>query len=298
MRYFVTGASGWIGSAVTAELLASGHQVMGLARSDASADAVEAAGAEVVRGTLTDLDVLRRAAAESDGVVHTAFIHDFNAHLDAANVDFEAVKTMGDALENSGKPFVIASGILGAVVGRPLTEADLPNPVNAPSPRLLTEKTLLEFSERGIRSAAVRLAPTVHGDGDHGFIAAMIGFDEAKGSSAYIGDGSNRWPAVHRLDAAHLFCLALEKAPAGSIVHAVAEEGIPIREIAGVIGRKAGLPVVSITPEEAMDHFSWLGRFLAIDATATSAATRELLGWEPTHPTLIEDLELGHYFRA
>lgn len=294
MRVFVTGASGWVGSAVTAELIAAGHQVVGLARSDASAEAVAAAGAEVRRGDITDLDSLRAGAAGADGIVHTAFIHDFNAHDDAAAVDFAAVQLFGDLLEGSDRPLVIASGILGAVS----VETDRPDPATSWSPRRFTEQTLLEFADRGIRSSAVRLAPTVHGDGDHGFMAALIGIDREKGSSGYIGDGSNTWPAVHRLDAAHLFCLALETAPAGSALHAVDDEGVPLRDIAEVIGRHLDVPVVSVAPEDAAAHFGWLGRFLGIDSHASSAITRELLGWKPTHPGLIQDLELGHYFRA
>jgi nucleoside-diphosphate-sugar epimerase len=292
MRVFVTGASGWVGSAVTAELIASGHQVVGLARSDASAEAVSAAGAEVQRGDITDLDSLRAGAEGVDGIIHTAFIHDFNAHEAAAAVDFAAVQLFGDLLEGSGRPLVIASGILGAVS----VETDRPDPATSWSPRVLTEQTLLGFADRGIRSSSVRLAPTVHGDGDHGFMAVLIGIDREKGSSGYVGDGSNTWPAVHRLDAAHLFCLALEKAPAGSALHAIDDEGVPLRDIAEVIGRHLDVPVVGVAPEDAVDHFGWLGRMLGIDSHASSAITRELLGWEPTHPHLIEDLELGHYF--
>lgn len=294
MRVFVTGASGWVGSAVTAELIAAGHEVVGLARSDASADAITAAGATVQRGDIADLDSLRAGAGGADGVIHTAFIHDFTAHADAAAVDFAAVQLFGDVLEGSDRPLVIASGILGAVS----IETDRPDPATSWSPRLLTEQTLLGFAERGVRSSAVRLAPTVHGDGDHGFIAALIGIDRKKGNSGYIGDGTTRWPAVHRLDAAHLFCLALEKAPAGSVLHAIDDEGIPLREIAEVIGRHLDVPVVSVAPEDAVEHFDWLGRFLSIDSPASSAITREQFGWTPTHPGLIADLELGHYFRV
>jgi nucleoside-diphosphate-sugar epimerase len=294
MRIFVTGASGWIGSAITAELIAAGHQVVGLARSDASAEKVAAAGAAVQRGDITDLDSLSAGAEGVDGIIHTAFIHDFTALEDAAAVDFAAVRLFGDLLEGSGRPLVIASGILGAVSA----ETDRPDPATALSPRRGTEEVLLRFADRGIRSSAVRLAPTVHGDGDHGFMAALIGIDRQKGSSGYIGDGSNRWPAVHRLDAAHLFCLALEKAPAGSALHAVDDEGVPLRDIAEVIGRHLDVPVVGVAPEDAADHFGWLGRLLGIDSPASSVITRELLGWEPTHPKLIEDLEQGHYFQT
>jgi nucleoside-diphosphate-sugar epimerase len=294
MRVFVTGASGWIGSAVTSELIAAGHQVVGLARSDASAEAITAAGAEVQRGDITDLDSLRAGAKGVDGIIHTAFIHDFSAHEDAAAVDFAAVALFGDLLKGSDRPLVIASGILGAVS----VETDRPDPATSWSPRRGTEETLLRFADRGVRSSSVRLAPTVHGDGDHGFIATLIGIDREKGSSAYVGDGSNTWPAVHRLDAAHLFCLALEKAPAGSVLHAVDDEAVPLRDIAEVIGRHLDVPVVSVAPEDAVDHFGWLGRMLGIDSHASSAITRELMGWEPTHPHLIEDLELAHYFRG
>jgi nucleoside-diphosphate-sugar epimerase len=294
MRVFVTGASGWIGSAVTAELIATGHQVIGLARSDASAAAITAAGGEVQRGDITDLDSLRAGARGVDGIVHTAFIHDFSAHEDAAAVDFAAVNLFGDLLEGSGRPLVIASGILGAVS----LETDRPDPAMSWSPRAATEATLLGFSQRGIRSSAVRLAPTVHGDGDHGFMAALVGIDRTKGSSGYVGDGTITWPAVHRLDAAHLFCLALENAPAGSVLHAVDDEAVPLRDVAEVIGRHLDVPVVSVAPEDAVDHFGWLGRMLGIDSHASSTITREQLGWRPTHPGLIADLELGHYFRV
>jgi nucleoside-diphosphate-sugar epimerase len=294
MRVFITSASGWIGSAVTRELLASGHEVVGLARSDASAAAVEALGAEVRRGDLTDLDSLRAAAEGADGIIHTAFIHDFSAHEDAAAVDFAAVSLFGDLLEGTDKPLVIASGILGAVS----VETDRPDPATAWSPRLKTEAMLLGFADRGIRSASIRLAPTVHGDGDHGFLATLVGIDREKASAGYIGDGTSTWPAVHVLDAAHLFCLALEKAPAGSVLHAIDDEGVRMRDIAEVIGRHLGVPLVSVAPDDAVEHFGWLGRFLAIDSKASSAITRELMGWEPTHPNLLEDLEAGHYFRT
>lgn len=291
MRVFVTGASGWIGSAVVAELVAGGHTVVGLARSDAGAAKVEAAGATVVRGTLTDHDVLRAAAADSDGVIHTAFIHDFSAHEDAAATDLAAVTLFGSVLEGTDKPLVIASGILGLTGD----ENTRPDAATAASPRIATEAALLSFAARGVRSVSVRLAPTVHGEGDHGFIATLAGIDRAKGTSGYIGDGSNRWPAVHRLDAAHLFVLGLEKASAGTVLHAVAESGVPLRDIAEVIGRKLGIPTESVDPADAVAHFDWLGRFLGFDSPSTSTITRELVGWEPTHPTLLEDLEAGYY---
>jgi nucleoside-diphosphate-sugar epimerase len=291
MRVFVTGASGWIGSAVTAELLSSGHQVVGLARSDASADAITAAGAEVVRGDLTDLDSLRAGAEGADGIIHTGYNHDFSNMELAATSDFAAVQLFGDLLEGSNRPIVIASGILGAVS----VETDRPDPATSWSPRLLTEQTLLSFSDRGIRSSAVRLAPTVHGDGDHGFMATLVAIDRKNKTAGYVNTGTH-WPAVHRLDAAHLFCLALEKAPAGTVLHAIDDEGVLLSDVAEVIGRHLDVPVVPVAPDDAEAQFGWLGRFLAIDSVAHSAITRELIGWEPTHPGLLEDLEAGHYF--
>jgi nucleoside-diphosphate-sugar epimerase len=305
VRVFITGASGWIGSAVVPELIGAGHQVIGLARSDASADALNAAGAKVHRGTLDDLDSLRSAAAASDGVIHLAFKHDIAFSGDfqgAADADRRAVETFGEALAGSDRPVVIASGLLGLTPGRVATERDGhgPNPAVAalggPQTRLATAEFVLSLASRGVRSSIVRLPPTVHGEGDDGFVAALVGIARDKGVSGYIGDGSNRWPAVHRVDAAHLFCLALEEAPTGSTLHAVADEGVPIREVAEVIGRHLDLPVVAISPEDAAEHFTWLSGFLAVDSSASSALTRELLDWQPTHPGLVDDLDQGHYF--
>jgi nucleoside-diphosphate-sugar epimerase len=306
MRIFVTGASGWIGSAVVPELIGTGHQVTGLARSDASADALAAAGAEVHRGTLDDLDTLRDAAAASDGVIHLAFKHDIAFSGDfqgAADADRRAVETIGEALTGSDRPFLIASGTAGVATGRIATEQDGHGPDTAaaawgegPRIRWATAEYALSLASRGVRSSVVRLPPTNHGDGDNGFIAALVGIARDTGVSGYIGDGTNRWPAVHRLDSAHLFHLALEQASAGSTLHAVADEGVPIRDIAEVIGRHLDLPVVSISPEDAGEHFTWLAGFLAADIPASSAITRELLGWNPTQPGLIEDLDQGHYF--
>jgi len=308
MRVFVTGASGWIGSAVVPELIGAGHQVVGLARSDASAAALAAAGAEVHRGTLDDLDGLRSAAAASDGVIHLAFKHDIAFSGDfqgAADADRRAIETFGEALVGSDRPFAIASGTLGLTPERVATERDGlgPDPAAAPliggaATRLANAQMTLSLASRGVRSSVVRLSPTVHGDGDHGFVATLVGIARAKGVSGYIGDGSNRWPAVHRLDAARLFRLALEKAPAGSVLHAVADEGVPIRAIAEVIGRHLDLPVVAISPADAGEHFAWLAGFLAADSPASSTLTRELLGWQPTHPGLIDDLGQGHYFHT
>jgi nucleoside-diphosphate-sugar epimerase len=305
MRFFITGASGWIGSAVVPELIGSGHQVVGLARSDASAAALVAARAEVELGTLDDLDILHKAAAGSDGVIHLAFNHDIAFTGDfqgAADADRRAVETFGDALAGSGRPLVIASGMLGLEPGKTATERDgHSSEISAmglgPETRHGTAELTLAFASRNVRSSIVRLPPTCHGDGDNGFMAALVGIARAKGVSGYVGDGANRWPAAHRLDAAPVFCLAVENVPSGSTLHAVAEEGVPVRDVAEAIGRHLDLPVVSVSPEEAGDHFGFLARFIGADNPASSALTRELTGWHPTHPGLIDDLDQGHYFR-
>ena len=309
MRVFITGASGWIGSAVVPELIGAGHRVIGLARSDASADTLTAAGAEVHRGALDDLDALRAGAAAADGVIHLAFKHDLAFSGDfqgAADADRRAVETFGEALAGSDRPLLIASGTLGLAPGRVATEQDAREPGDpavtalgaGPRTRWATAQFALSLASSGVRTSVVRLAPTNHGDGDNGFMAALVAIARDRGVSGFIGDGSNRWPAVHRLDSARLFGLALEKAPAGSALHAVAEEGVPIREVAEVIGRHLDVPVVSIAPGEAAGHFGWLAGFLAFDSPASSALTRELLGWEPAQPGLIDDLDQGHYFRS
>jgi nucleoside-diphosphate-sugar epimerase len=298
MRVFVTGATGFIGSAVVRELINSGHQVIGLVRSDASTAALALAGAEVHRGSLDDLDSLRSGAAAADGVIHTAYNHDFSNMAAAAQTDRRAIETFGSVLEGSGRPLVIASGVMGLTPGRLATERDGVELTAASSPRLVTEQTALSFGARGVRPSAVRLAPTVHGKDDHGFIPRMIAIARQKGASAYIGDGANRWPAVHRLDAAHLFCLALESAPAGTALHGVAEEGVPVRPIAEMIGRHLGVPVVSIKPEDASEHFGFLGAFLQVDGPSSSAITREMTGWQPRQPGLLEDLDQNHYYAA
>jgi nucleoside-diphosphate-sugar epimerase len=298
MRVFVTGASGFIGSAVVPELLAAGHQVVGLARSQASAAAVAAAGAEVRRGALDDLDGLRAAASASDGVIHLAYVHDFSDVEGAARTDRRAIETLGEALEGSGRPLVIAAGTLGIAPGRVATERDFPDPARVLHPRTPNAPAALSFASRGVRAAVLRLPPTVHGEGDQGFVLRLIDIARKRGVSGYVGDGSSRWPAVHRMDAGRLFRLAVEKAPAGSVLHAVADEGVPVRDIAGVIGRHLDLPVVAISPQDSGEHFGWLGGLLALDGPASSAVTRELMGWQPTHPGLIDDLDQGHYFRA
>lgn len=298
MRVFVTGATGFIGTAVVRELIEAGHQVVGLARSDKSADTLKVAGAEVHRGSLDDLDSLRSGASAADGVIHLAFKHDFSDYDKAFSDDLRAVKTMGEVLEGTGKPFVIPSGtlMLSYVLppGQIATEKDV---VDNSVPRGEAENVVIALAERGVRSSVVHLAPAVHGLGDdHGFVPSLIGIARDKGVSAYIGDGYNRWPAVHRLDAARLFRLAVEDAPGGSRLHGVAEEGVPFRDIAGVIGRHLNLPVVSISREEADAHFGWLGAFVSADNPTSSALTQERLGWQPVHPKLIPDLEKGHYF--
>jgi nucleoside-diphosphate-sugar epimerase len=295
MRVFVTGASGWIGSAVLTELLNAGHQVVALARSDNAAATVSARGAEVRRGDLEDLDGLRSAAADSDGVVHLGYNHDFSRMAAAAQTDLAAITAIGETLQETGRPLVIASGVFGIAAGRPATEDDLPEA--GAHPRVDNARAALAYATRGVRSSVVRFAPTVHGDGDHGFVATLVAIARDKGVSAYIGDGANQWPAVHRADAAALVRLAVEEATPGSVLHAVAEEGVPAREIAEAIGRGLDLPVRSVPTDQAQEHFGWIGPMFAFDAPASSAVTQQLLGWKPTHPGLIADLDAGHYFR-
>jgi nucleoside-diphosphate-sugar epimerase len=275
MRVFVTGATGYIGSAVIRELIYAGHKVVGrLARSDNGATVLKEAGAEVHRGDIDDLDSLHSGAAAADGVIHLAFKHDFSDFAGALTTDLRAVETMGAALEGSGKPFVITAHFNGAA----------------------SENAAFSLAERGVRTSIVELCPSVHGEGDTGFVPRLINIAKTKGVSAYVGEGSNRWPAVHRFDAAHLYCLALEKAPAGSRLDGAADEGVPFRDIASVIGKHLNLPVVSISREEADTHFGFLGAIAALDIPRSSALTQELLGWRPVHPALIPDLEQGHYF--
>ncbi len=296
MRVFVTGASGFIGSAAVAELLQSGHTVVGLARSDAAADRLFAAGAEVHRGDLDDLDSLRAGAEASDGVVHLGYNHDFSQMEEAAKTDLAAVNAIGAVLEGTGRPFFIASGVVGLADGRVATERDMPDPSS--HPRVANALAALSFADRGVRVGVLRFAPTVHGPGDHGFVAVLVKIAQDKGMSAYIDTGANRWPAVHRLDAGNLVRRAVESAPSGSVLHAVAEEGVPTRVIAEAIGRGLNLPVVSIPREQAPDHFGFLGHFFGMDIAASSAATRQLLGWNPTHPYLVDDIDAGRYFSA
>jgi nucleoside-diphosphate-sugar epimerase len=287
MKVFVTGATGFIGSAVVTELLEAGHEVVGLARSTRSVEALNAIGATPLRGDLEDLESLRRGASDSDGVIHTAYNHDFTVPRElAAAADVRVIEVMGEMLVGSNRPLIVTSG-----AGAP-TEDD----AGASSPRYPSEKMALSFAERGVRAAVVRFPPTVHGRGDHGFVPILIDIARQKGVSAYPGDGSNRWAAVHRLDGAHLFRLALESAVPGARLHGIAEEGIPVRQIAEVIGRHLGVPVVSIPREDATDHFGFLGPLFALDGPRSSAKTRAELRWEPVQPGLIADLEEGHYF--
>jgi len=298
MRVFVTGASGFIGSAVVPELIGAGHQVLGLARSEASAASLAATGAEVHRGSLDDPDSLRAGAAASDGVIHCAYIHDFSDMAGAAEADRGAIEAFGAALAGSGRPLVITSGTLFISPGRLATEEDVPDVGPDSYPRAASEGLALALASRGVRASVIRLPPSVHGDGDKGFVPALINIARAKGVSAYIGDGSNHWPAVHRLDAARLYRLAVEKGAAGARYHGAGEEGVPTREIAEVIGRRLNVPVVSKSTEEAAEHFGFLGYFFGINSPASSRLTQEQLGWHPAQPGLIADLDHGTYFGA
>ena len=292
MRVFVTGASGFIGSAIVKDLLAAGHQVVGLARSDTSAKFLESLGVEVLRGSLDDLDSLKHGAADSDGVIHCAFVHDFTNWASSIKKDQLAIQTIGAALEGTNRPFVISSGVLGVSKNRPVTEQDQANPETFP--RALSEEITVSLSSKDVRSSVIRLPPSVHGKGDQGFIPMMIAIAQKKGVSAYIGDGLNRWPSVHRDDVAQLYRLALEKGTAGAKYHGVADEGIPLRDIAEVIGKHLNVPVVSKPVEEAVDHFGFFGRFVWFESSASSKHTQQELGWQPTQISLLADIEQNY----
>jgi nucleoside-diphosphate-sugar epimerase len=297
MRVFVTGASGFIGSAIVKELVAAGHQVLGLARTDAAAACLAKLGAEVHRGSLEDPASLQRGAAAADGVIHTAFNHDFSKWQENCEADRRAIETLGAALAGTACPLVVTSGTALLAPGRLGVEEDSV-PASSSIPRIASEQAAAAVAARGVRVLVVRLPPSVHGLGDHAFVPLLIGKAREKGASAYVGEGLNRWPAVHRLDAAHLFRLVLEKGTAGARYHAVADEGVAFCEIAGVIGRRLNVPVIAKSPEQAADHFGWFAHFAALDCPAASRRTREELGWQPQQPGLLADLDQAGYFQT
>ncbi|MCW2526196.1 MAG: oxidoreductase [Pseudonocardiales bacterium] len=295
MRVFVTGASGWIGSAVTDELLAAGHEVSGIARSESSASALEAKGVNVRRGDLDDLDSIRAGASQAEAVIHLANKHDWSNPAASNAAERAAVHAIGDTLSGSGRPFLFASGVALPGLGRPATEEDA-SPFHGPeSPRGGAENLAFGFIDQKVKSISLRFSPTVHGRRDNGFIAYLAAIARDKGISGYPGDGANRWAAVHRSDAARMVTLGLEKAPAGACLHAVGEQGVPTKAIAEAIGRAFDLPVASIDAAEVADHFGWIGGFFAMDLPATSNATQTLLGWTPAGPTLVHDIDTGAY---
>lgn len=294
MRVFVTGATGFVGTAVVRELTGAGHSVLGLSRSDEGARALTAAGARVHRGDMQDLDSLRSGAAEADGVIHLAFNHDFTRFEENCEMDRRAIEAIGSVLEGSERPLLVTSGLALVAPGRLATEADSP----APGFPRMSEAAAEALATRGVQATSVRLAPSTHGAGDHGFVPRLIAIAREKGVSAYIGDGANRWPGVHRFDAARLYRLALESGAKGGPYHAVADEGVPFKEIARVIGWWLSVPVVSKSPEEAADHFGWFARFAGMDIPASSERTRRLLNWQPTHPDLLTDIDQKAYFEV
>ncbi|WP_428391949.1 SDR family oxidoreductase [Lichenicoccus sp.] len=293
MHVFVTGSTGWVGSALVEDLIAAGHRVTGLARSETKAAALAAAGAEVLHGTLDDLDTLRHAASAADGVIHTAFNHDFSKFAENSEQDRRAIEVLGGALEGSDRPLLVTGGVALLAPGRVATETDVPERI--PSYPRQSEAAARALLARGVRATTIRLSPSVHGIGDHGFVPILIGMARQKGMSAYLGEGLNRWPGVHRLDAARLYRLALEGGAREPAYHGVADEGVPFKQIAEVIGRQLGLPVES----RGREHFEWFADFAGLDMPASSALTRSQLGWEPTGPDLLTDLDQpGYYAQA
>lgn len=297
MHVFVTGATGFVGSAVVQELIGAGHTVLGLARSDAGAAALAGAGAEVLRGSLEQLEVLRQGAQQADGVIHTGFNHDFSRYAEACALDRRAIETIGAVLEGSARPLVVTGAIAAIAPGRVAREDDAPHPVSDTFPRA-SEHAAAALAARGVHASTVRLPPSVHDAGDHGFVPMLIGLAREKGVSACIGDGANRWAAVHRRDAARLYRLALERAANGARYHAVADEGVPLAQIAAVIARRLGVPLERKTQDTAGQHFGFLSRFAALDCAASSAQTRAMLDWTPRQCTLLEDVDSARYFPA
>jgi nucleoside-diphosphate-sugar epimerase len=295
MRVFVTGATGFVGSAVTAELIRAGHQVLGLVRSDTGAKSLAAAGAQVHRGDITDPQSLRSGAAGADGVIHTAFIHDFSKFKESCEVDRRAIEALGEALAGPDRPLIVTSGTGLVTPGRLGTENDAPFSGPGAMPRVASEQAVQSLAARGLNVSLVRLPPSVHGQGDHAFVPLLMRIAREKGASAYIGEGANRWPAVHRFDAAKLYKLILERKSPGATYHAVAEEGIAFRDIAAAIGRLLNVPVVSKSPAEAADHFGWFAHFAALNNPTSAALTQSLTGWRPAHPSLLADLGSGAY---
>ena len=292
MRVFLTGATGFVGSAIVPELISAGHQVLGLARSDAAAASLTTMRAAVQRGSLDDLESLRAGASAADAVIHTGFNHDFANYEAAAQTDRLAIEAIGGALAGSGRPFVVTSGTALAAPGRVATEEDV---ASSAFPRK-SEAAAAAAAASGGRVSVLRLPPSVHGEGDHGFVPLLISIAREKGVSAYVGDGLNRWPAVHRFDAAHLYRLVLESGCAAPRYHAVGDGGVPFREIAEVIGRRLNIPAVSKSREEAADHFGWFAQFAGLDCPASSGQTQKQLGWQPTQVSLISDLDTPGYF--